>query len=50
MGIIVNQSETLTNGLIVNNYYVSLGRHSINIEKCIDRKKKLVESELITER
>ena len=49
MGITVNQSETLGTGIVVNDYYVSLGHHSINIEKRKDRNKRMVGNNLVTE-
>lgn len=49
MGITVNQHETLGTGIVVNDYYVSLGHHSINIEKRKDRNKRMVGNNLVTE-
>lgn len=49
MGINVNQSETLRTGIAVNDCYVSLGHHSIHIEKRKDRNKRMVGDNLVTE-
>ena len=48
MGITVNQHETLATGIVVNDYYVSLGHHSINIEKRKDRNNLVTEYVNIT--